>query len=203
MQLHSFYIEELFSGKNGDTDIKKEHINGKGYPVITSGLENNGVLGNTDITARVFPENTITVDMFGNAFYRDFEYKVVTHARVFSLLPKNFNLTEKTGLYVVTTLKWLAKHFSYNNMCNYEKIKSFSIQLPVFSISDSSHQYTVNVIDWQFMQDRIAELDAYLKATCLDDYELTEEDKKVLSLSLENQHLSKQMLWKMIAKMGR
>lgn len=31
-------------------------------------------------------------------------------------------------------------------------------------------------------QDRIAELDAYLKATGLNDYELTEEDKEVLSL---------------------
>ena len=44
-------------------------------------------------------------------------------------------------------------------------------------------------------------LDAYLKATGLNDYELTEEDKEVLSL--ENQHLTKQMLWELIAKMGR
>ena len=55
------------------------------------------------------------------------------------------------------------------------------------------------------MQDRIAELDAYLKATGLNDYELTEEDKEVLSLSLslENQHITKQMLWELLAKMGR
>ena len=31
-------------------------------------------------------------------------------------------------------------------------------------------------------EDRIKELEAYLKATNLDDYELTDEDKKVLSL---------------------
>ena len=67
--------------------------------------------------------------------------------------------------------------------------------------SDSNHKYTVDDIDWQYMQDRIAELDAYLKATGLNDYELTEEDKEVLSL--ENQHLTKQMLWELIAKMGR
>lgn len=53
-------------------------------------------------------------------------------------------------------------------------------------------------------EDRIKELDAYLKVTNLDDYELTDEDKKILSLSLslENPHLTKTALWKLIAKMG-
>ena len=32
-------------------------------------------------------------------------------------------------------------------------------------------------------QERIAELDAYLAASGLDDYELTDEDKEILSLS--------------------
>lgn len=85
------------------------------------------------------------------------------------------------------------------------------IELPVIESADSNHEYTVDDIDWQYMQDRITELeqdritelDAYLKATGLDDYELTDEDRKILSLSLKNPHLTKRELWRLIAKMGR
>ena len=63
------------------------------------------------------------------------------------------------------------------------------VELPVIESSDPNHEYTVDDIDWQYMEDRIKELEedrikeleAYLKATNLDDYELTDEDKKVLS----------------------
>lgn len=186
-----FRIGDLFRGYNGNTDIKKEHINGKGYPVVSSGLENTGIIGFSDIEARIFPSNTITIDMFGNVFFRDFEYKIVTHARVFSLVLKDHQLTLKAGLYIASILSWLSKVFSYNNMCSYNKIAHMNISLPVIEHADSNHEYTVDDIDWQYMEDRIRELeedrirelDAYLKATNLDDYELTDEDKKVLSLS--------------------
>lgn len=186
-----FRIGDLFRGYNGNTDIKKEHINGKGYPVVSSGLENTGIIGFSDIEARIFPSNTITIDMFGNVFFRDFEYKIVTHARVFSLVLKDHQLTLKAGLYIASILSWLSKVFSYNNMCSYNKIAHMNISLPVIEHADSNHEYTVDDIDWQYMEDRIRELeedrirelDTYLKVTNLDDYELTDEDKKVLSLS--------------------
>lgn len=186
-----FRIGDLFCGYNGNTDIKKEHINGRGYPVVSSGLENTGIIGFSDIEAHVFPSNTITIDMFGNVFFRDFEYKIVTHARVFSLILKDYSLTTETGLYIVSMLSWLSKVFSYNNMCSYKKIAHISISLPVIEHADPNHEYTVDDIDWQYMEDRIKELEedrikeleAYLKVTNLDDYELTDEDKKVLSLS--------------------
>ena len=177
-----FLIGDLFSRYNGNTDIKKEHINGRSYPVVSSGLENTGIIGFSDIDARIIPSNTITIDMFGNVFFRDFEYKMVTHARVFSLVLKDHPLTAETGLYISSMLSWLSKVFSYNNMCSYNKIARIGISLPVIKHSDSNHEYTVDDIDWQYMEERIKELDAYLKATNLDDYELTDEDKKVLSL---------------------
>ena len=188
-----FKISTLFTSKNGDTDIKKEHINGKGHPVVSSGQENAGIIGFSDIKARIIPANTITVDMFGNVYYRDFEYKIVTHARAFALLPNGFLLNEKTGLYLTASLSWLSNVFSYDNMCSYNKIMDMNVSLPVIESPDPDHKYTVDDIDWQYMQDRIAELeqdriaelDAYLKVTGLEDYELTDEDKEVLSLSSE------------------
>jgi hypothetical protein len=63
------------------------------------------------------------------------------------------------------------------------------ISLPVIENSNPDHEYTIDDINWQYMRDRITklerdritELDAYLQATGLNDYELTEDDKKVLS----------------------
>lgn len=49
-----FKLGELFESSNGNYDIQKEHINGIGDYVITSGLLNNGVLGKTDIPAKIF-----------------------------------------------------------------------------------------------------------------------------------------------------
>lgn len=191
MNKKAFKLGALFASKSGDTDIKKEHINGEGYPVVSSGNDNAGILGCSDIEACVIPKNTITVDMFGNVYYRDFDYKMVTHARVFALLPNGFSLDEKTGLYFATSLVWLSHVFSYNNMCSYKKIKDMEIEIPVIESPDPGHEYTADDIDWQYMrkyiaeleQRRIAELNAYLIATGLDDYELTDEDKEMLSSS--------------------
>ena len=182
-------ICDLFTWSNGNTDIKKEDINGKGYLVVSSGVENQGIIGRTDMSARVLPKNTVTIDMFGNVYYRNFEYKEVTHARVFTLIPNNFTLNTQTGLYIVTSLKWLSKVYSYDNMCSYEKIKNVEIKLPVKESSNTEHQYTVSDIDWNYMQEyirkleleRIGELELYLKVTGLSSYELTDEEKIVMA----------------------
>ena len=189
MMFKNYKISTLFDWQNGNTDLKKEHINGKGFPVVSSGVENTGIIGCTDVDARILPAHTITADMFGNVYYRDFEYKEVTHARVFTLIPKDFELDIETGLFFASSLKVLSKVYSYNNMCSYAKISNMDISLPVIENSNPSHEYTIDDIDWQYMReyitnlerDCITELEAYLQVTGLNDCELTEEDKRVLS----------------------
>lgn len=191
-RFEEFEIGKLFKSQNGNFDIKKEHINGDGLPVITAGVDNYGILGNTDVDARVISKDTITVDMFGNVFYRPFEYKMVTHARVFSLEPISFKLSEGIGLYIVTCLKWFTQRFSYSDMCSYKKIKAMKMYLPVLDIIDPTCKYHKDgyIPDFEYMeryiaeleQERIAELEQYLIATGLNDYTLTDEDKAVLSL---------------------
>ncbi|MBP3721985.1 MAG: restriction endonuclease subunit S, partial [Selenomonadaceae bacterium] len=111
-----YRINQIFEGARGNFDIQKKHINGKGELVITSGLIDDGVLGKSDIDSKIFPKNTLTVDMFGCVFYRPFEYKMVTHARVFSLIPK-FKMSQNQVLFVSNSLRYLRKIFEYGNMC--------------------------------------------------------------------------------------
>ncbi|MGL2545975.1 restriction endonuclease subunit S [Helicobacter pylori] len=181
-----FKLGDLFEASNGDFDIQKCHINHKGEFVITAGLSNNGVLGQSDIKAKVFESHTITIDMFGCAFYRSFAYKMVTHARVFSLKPK-FEINHKIGLFLSTLFFGYPKKFGYENMCSWVKIKNDKVILP---LKPTANAQTLEDIDFTFMetfiaeleQCRLAELDAYLKATGLENTTLSSDEENALNV---------------------
>ncbi|WQR84648.1 restriction endonuclease subunit S [Helicobacter pylori] len=181
-----FKLGDLFEASNGDFDIQKRHINHKGEFVITAGLSNNGVLGQSDIKAKVFESHTITIDMFGCAFYRSFPYKMVTHARVFSLKPK-FKINHKIGLFLSTLFFGYPKKFGYENMCSWVKIKNDKVILP---LKPTAKIQTFKDIDFDFMekfiaeleQCRLAELEAYLKATGLENTTLSNEEENALNV---------------------
>nr|WP_238410149.1 restriction endonuclease subunit S [Helicobacter pylori] len=176
----------MFEASNGDFDIQKRHINHKGEFVITAGLSNNGVLGQSDIKAKVFESHTITIDMFGCAFYRSFAYKMVTHARVFSLKPK-FEINHKIGLFLSTLFFGYPKKFGYENMCSWAKIKNDKVILP---LKPTAKTQTPENIDFTFMekfiaeleQCRLAELEAYLKATGLENTTLSSDEENALNV---------------------
>ncbi|PUD09957.1 restriction endonuclease [Helicobacter pylori] len=181
-----FKLGDLFEASNGDFDIQKRHINHKGEFVITAGLSNNGVLGQSDIQAKVFESHTITIDMFGCAFYRSFDYKMVTHARVFSLKPK-FEINHKIGLFLSTLFFGYPKKFGYENMCSWVKIKNDKVILP---LKPTAKTQTLKDIDFDFMekfiaeleQCRLAELQAYLKATGLENTTLSSNEENALNV---------------------
>ncbi|WP_199490133.1 restriction endonuclease subunit S [Helicobacter pylori] len=181
-----FKLRDLFEASNGDFDIQKRHINHKGEFVITAGISNNGVLGQSDIKAKVFESHSITIDMFGCAFYRSFPYKMVTHARVFSLKPK-FEINHKIGLFLSTLFFDYPKKFGYENMCSWAKIKNDKVILP---LKPTAKTQTLKDIDFHFMekfiaeleQCRLAELEAYLKATGLSNTTLSNDEENALNL---------------------
>ncbi len=173
-----FKLGDLFEASSGDFDIQKRHINHKGEFVITAGLSNNGVLGQSDIKAKVFESHSITIDMFGCAFYRSFPYKMVTHARVFSLKPK-FEINHKIGLFLSTLFFDYPKKFGYENMCSWAKIKNDKVILP---LKPTAKTQTLKDIDFNFMEKFIAELEAYLKATGLSNTTLSSDEENALNV---------------------
>lgn len=180
MEFKKFKINDIFSTPDkGDVDLQQDDINGKGEFFINSGKTNFGIKGKTDRKARIFPPNTITIDFWGNAYYRDYNYKLATHNHVFSFnddVIKN----KEVGLYLVGTLRFLNQKYSYSNMLTWKKLKKETIILPVIS---GTHQ-----IDFDYMEnhikalkrDKIRALDTYLNTIKLDNYQLTPEDIKIL-----------------------
>ena len=173
-----FKIKDLFSAQTGDTDLQQKDINGRGALFINSGVEGLGIKGKTDREAKVFDSNTITIDFWGNAYYRDFEYKMATHNHVFSLsgdVIKNRNI----GLYLVSTMSYMRKLFSYNNMGTWSKIKEQYIHLPVTNKGNIDFVYMESRIR-EMEESRIREMEAYLKVAGFEDCELSEEENNVI-----------------------
>ena len=189
-----YKIGDLFESSNGDYDIQKKHINGKGEWVITAGLTNNGVLGRSDVNAKIFNANTITIDMFGSAFYRQFPYKMVTHARVFSLKPR-FDMTHRQGMFIANTLSYLHHHYGYENMCSWERIKDRHIELPLNANGEVYFAFMEEFVR-ELERERLRELEAYLQATGLKDYNITPEEDKALRLFMKNQVVWKKYTYK-------
>lgn len=198
-QYRKFKLKYLFHSETGNVDLQQKDINGKGCYFINSGVDNTGIKGKTDREAKIFPKNTITIDFWGNAYYRDFEYKLATHNHVFSLsgdVIKN----EQVGLYLVAQMSYFKKIFSYNKMGTWNRYKDFEILLPVrmnddgTPILDFDHAYHPDgyLPDFDYMQDRIRELEQdrirelelYLKATGLSSYVLTDEDREIIEKSI-------------------
>lgn len=189
MEYKKFILNELFSSQTGDTDLKQTHINGLGHPICSSGESNQGVIGYTDIPAKVIKGNSLTVDMFGNVFYRDFDYKLVTHARIFTLEGK---YSKNTFLYFSACLKHLKKVFSYNDMCSWNKIKDMSILLPSSDGINPDYCYMDTFIGkleqeriHELEQEKINELANYLKITSFNNHNLTKEEKELLNMKID------------------
>ncbi len=182
------------------------------HPYVARGSSNNGIRGYiTEDEQFLSPARTLSFGQdTATVFYQPNAYFTGDKIKVMRL--RNHDLDEKLAAYFITVITKAFSTFAWGQSSFNEGIlKSTKVVIPVIESADPEHNYTVDDIDWAYMQERITELeweritelDAYLKASGLDDYELTDEDKEVLSLSLQNAHLTKQTLWKLIAKMGR
>ena len=140
VRFKKFALGTLFTSSTGDVDLQQKDINGKGEFFINSGVENRGIKGRTDRPARIFPANTITVDFWGNAYYRDFEYKMATHNHVFSLAGDVIR-NRHVGMYIAGILSKLPKLFSYNNMATWNKLKTIEVSLPATLNGDIDFDY--------------------------------------------------------------
>ena len=99
---------------------------------MSSGKENNGIVSMiTKTNATLQQAGTITVDMFGKAFYQENEYYCVSHGRVNILTPK-ISLNLYSGLFVANVIESVSLYkYSFEEMCTGTKLSKDIIYLPV------------------------------------------------------------------------
>lgn len=189
-----FKLDELFE------KIKTEKISGKAndfptcrtdeytIPLLTAGADNQGLARYAKKNqCPTILKNVISISANGAntgvTFYQNNEFAVLQDAYAIKL--KDIEIpNEQVGLFLASCIsKILHGNFSWTYKAGWERIKDLSIKLPV---KESEK------IDWDYMQERIAELEQeriaeleqYLIATGLNDYELTDEDKEILATKL-------------------
>lgn len=158
-------------------------------PFISCQTTNNGIACYCGETPEI--EHCITVSTNGNCFDCFWHDEPIIPSSDVEVLTKD-GITDdrEISLYLCSVLSPFTRFYSYSNKPKNGKVFDTVISLPVIALPDEDHVYTPDDIDWGFMRDRVKELehdrvkelDAYLAVAGLDDCELTEDDKEVLSL---------------------
>lgn len=183
-----FLLEELLFGESGDVDIQNKDLTSEGEYFINSGVTNLGIKGKTSRKAKIFEGNTITIDFFGNAYYRDFKYKLATHNHVFSFSGEVIK-NRLVGLYLVGSMKKFPKKYSYSNMATLKKLYKEEIELPVDNKNNPDYVYMEDYIR-ELEENSIRELDRYLKVAGLDNEEMNSHEISLIQ-QLEKGSLDK------------
>lgn len=135
----------------GDNQISKL-LPGE-IPLVSSGVKNNGIAGyilEGDKNSELIDGDKITIDMFGNTFYRPYDFYCVSHGRVIILYPKS-QLGYEVGTFLATVIgKRTQEKYSFSNMASLSNVPFDVIELPV----DSNDN-----IDYQFIKSYINTLD--------------------------------------------
>ncbi|EMH25021.1 restriction endonuclease subunit S [Helicobacter pylori] len=143
----SFKLGDLFEMERGTRLTKANRIKGT-RPLVTAGYENYGVaeyISNHE--QRVFKGNTITIDMFANAFYRYSEYSADDNILV--LTPK-FTMSHRIGLCVTARINAVLKaKFSYGKQY---RQKDFNVTIISLPLKPTANAQTLKDIDFHFMR---------------------------------------------------
>lgn len=147
-----FKVGDYFDVYLSSGDLKIDACEPGKIPLVSSGATNNGIVGYVDDKgdgkAQIFKANSITVDMFCNAFYRNNDYYAVSHGRVNILYPK-FKCNPLIGCFICSVINNERFKYSYGRAVYSDEISRMVIKLPTT---------LDNVPDWGFMENYIKSL---------------------------------------------
>ena len=127
-----FWLHDLFEFKLPCGDLQVKQVETGNVPLITPSAFNNGLLKriSSESKSTIFPANTLTVDMFGNAYFHEEDYFVTAHGHVNVLLPK-FLLNKYNGMFIATSIRaMLFNKYGFSEMCTQKVLKYEKVKLP-------------------------------------------------------------------------
>lgn len=143
-----------------------------------AGTTNAGLVNFISNPVASFPKNSITVDIFGNVFYRDFDFGAGDDTGVY--WNDKIHYSKKTMLFFAIAMeKALLGKFSYGKKLRSSQSLNIKMKLPIKN----------GKIDFEFIDsfitemetEQIAKLDKFLIENNLSDYNLSEKEKEALA----------------------
>ena len=160
------------------------------YPFYGQATLNNGIISYLSLTERVLnnPEGKPTILIHSNnqnVVYLETPFYLKDGHGATSVLQSDY-LNERIALYLITSIKKvITKKFSYNEKATKTALKNTYIQLPINDDEEIDYKYMERYIS-ELEEERISELDSYLKASHLENYTLTESESNTLQQYRDN-----------------
>ena len=199
MEFKEFKIEDLFEVKTtkGLDEGKLTFSESGDYNFVGRTKKNNGIKGR--ISKQSFDtnaKNTISVSQIGTitACYQPEEW--YGSQNMFCLASKN-ELTKNKHLYFVAVLNAYLRQYANSGRSVYPtltSLKNAKIQLPVTPSGEIDFDYIEQHIE-KIEKQYIEKIALMLKASGLDNYQLTEEEKAVLKEEKEKKEFKIEDLW--------
>lgn len=182
VQFKKFSLYELFDEHvdRGTRLTRANRVLGD-YPLATAGEQNTGVSDWIVENKQLFPANSITIDMFGNVFYRSYDY----YADDNILVLHSDNWSKEVMLYISAQINHVLKgRFDYSRQFRQKVLRDVDIELPVTPAGKPDFEYMTMRIR-ELEAERIRELEAYLHVTRLDDTTLSASEAQALTQKVQ------------------
>lgn len=174
-----YKLKDLFNHIEQGRRLKKDDQRPGNIPFVMSGITNRGVVGYISNPVASFPANSITVDIFGNAFYRNYAFGAGDDTGVY--WSDQVTYSEATLLFMAATINESLKgRFDFGHKLRSSQSFDFQIYLPEKSKGKIDFEFIDSFVR-ELERARLRELEAYLVATGLNNYELTVSDKAALN----------------------
>ena len=109
--------------------LKKEDQIPGDIPFVMAGTTNTGIVKYISNPVAKFPKNSITIDIFGNTFYRNYDFGAGDDTGVYWNSEKDYS--DKTMLYLTSSIsKLISGKFDFGNKLRSSQSLDFKIQLP-------------------------------------------------------------------------
>lgn len=122
-----FNLSDLFFCERGTRLTKENRIPGN-IPLATAGFQNEGISEYIMPGINIEYQDRITIDMFGNAFYRSYSFCCDDNIIV---LHEKERISKYAKIYITTVINCDKYRFSYGRQYRQKDFNKHSIKLPV------------------------------------------------------------------------
>src|SRR3989339_533878 len=144
---NEFKIKDVFDIQKGERLTVLDRTHGD-MPLLTASSVNNGISSFIDYeifknSKKIF-KNKITVDMFCNVFFQEFDY--FSDDNIHTLLFKNKNYekyyeNKYVNIFLVSILKELSRKYDYGRQVRLKRFEEEIISLPITKVGELNFQF--------------------------------------------------------------
>ncbi|MFM9438636.1 restriction endonuclease subunit S [Flavobacterium psychrophilum] len=128
----SFTYKNIFNNIKQGRRLTKDDQKSGNIPFVMAGVTNTGVVNYISNPVATFPKNSITVDIFGNTFYRNYDYGAGDDTGAY--WNSKVEYSKELMLFFTTAMeKSIFGKFDYGNKLRSSQSFDFEMQLPIFN----------------------------------------------------------------------